>query len=80
MILLTKLDGARILVGLETIKYIEETPDTLLRFLNGESVIVKETLEQICERVDCMRRRAAADSFEVSDNRVTAKGVDATPQ
>ena len=42
MLLLTKLDQTRVLVPIESIKYIEETPDTLIRFLNGESVIVRE--------------------------------------
>ena len=47
MILLTKLDGKKILLCLETVKYIESIPDTLVLFLNGESVIVKETLDEI---------------------------------
>lgn len=57
MILLTKLDKTRILVSLETIKYIEETPDTLVRFLNGESLIVRESIEEVSRLVDEMRRR-----------------------
>lgn len=47
MILLTKLDNTRILINLETVKYAESVPDTVLRFLNGDSVIVRESLEQI---------------------------------
>lgn len=47
MILLTKLDNTKILVNLETVKYAEAVPDTVLRFLNGDSVIVRESLEQI---------------------------------
>ena len=57
MLLLTKLDKTRVLVTLETIKYIEETPDTLVRFLNGESIIVRESLEQISRLADQMRLR-----------------------
>lgn len=47
MLILTKLDNTRILVNLETVKYAESVPDTVLRFLNGDSVIVRESLEQI---------------------------------
>lgn len=57
MILLTKLDKTRILVTLETIKCIEETPDTLVRFLNGESLMVRESIEEISRLADEMRRR-----------------------
>lgn len=51
MISLTKLDNARILVNLETIKYVETMPDTVVRFVNGDSVIVRESLEEVEQRV-----------------------------
>jgi len=51
MISLTKLDRARILVSIDAIKYVETMPDTVVRFVNGESVIVTETLEEIQHRV-----------------------------
>lgn len=57
MLLLTKLDRTRVLVGLETVKYIEQTPDTLIRFLNGESIIVRETLTEVRDLVYEMRQR-----------------------
>jgi len=57
MLLLTKLDQTRVLVCIETIKYIEETPDTLIKFLNGESMIVQEPLETIQNLALDFRRR-----------------------
>jgi flagellar protein FlbD len=57
MILLTKLDQTRILVPIEAIKYVEETPDTLIRFQNGETLIVKENLETLCELTQAARQR-----------------------
>ena len=47
MILLTRLDNSKLLVNLESIKYVESTPDTLLTFLNGDTLIVLESLEDI---------------------------------
>ncbi len=47
MIKLTKLDNSPLLLNLETVKYAEAVPDTVIRFLNGDSVIVRESLEQI---------------------------------
>ena len=47
MIILTKLDNHKVLVSLETVKYMEAVPDTLLFFINGESLMVKESLEEV---------------------------------
>lgn len=51
MILLTRLDNSKILINLETVKFIESTPDTLVSFVNGDSVMVRESLEEIDRRV-----------------------------
>ena len=47
MILLTRLDNAKVLVNLEAIKYVESTPDTLISFTNGDTLLVRESLEDI---------------------------------
>lgn len=77
MIMLTKLDRTRILVGFESVKYIEETPDTLIRFLNGESLFVRETLEEVLALSDAKRRQYNAQEatqrsshFESSQSRI----------
>lgn len=48
MLMLTKLDDSKILVSLASIKYMEAVPDTLIFFLNGDSLMVKESLKEIC--------------------------------
>ncbi len=65
MIMLTKLDQKKILVNLETIKYLEAVPDTLIFFTNGESVMVQESMEAIAEAIksyqsDLLRRSQSA--------------------
>jgi uncharacterized protein YlzI (FlbEa/FlbD family) len=51
MILLTKLNHQKILINLETVKYIEAVPDTLIFFTNGESMMVLEDLETVAKAV-----------------------------
>ncbi|RZA13403.1 MAG: endoflagellar protein [Proteobacteria bacterium] len=51
MILLTKLNHQKILINLETIKYIESVPDTLLFFTNGDSIMVLEDIETVSKAV-----------------------------
>lgn len=47
MLKLTKLDGTPIAVNLDTVKYCESIPDTLILFINGDSLIVRESLDSI---------------------------------
>ncbi|MDQ3232168.1 MAG: flagellar FlbD family protein [Pseudobdellovibrionaceae bacterium] len=51
MILLTKLDQQKVLINLETVKYIEAVPDTIIFFTNGDSVMVLESMEAISQAV-----------------------------
>jgi flagellar protein FlbD len=63
MIMLTKLDNAPILVNLESIKYVEATPDTLIRFLNGDTMIVRESLEDLERRVLELKKRIFSENM-----------------
>jgi flagellar protein FlbD len=51
VILLTKLDQQKILINLETVKYIESVPDTIIFFTNGESLMVQESIDAISQAV-----------------------------
>jgi len=48
---LTRLDNSPLLISLDAIKYIEATPDSVISFINGDSLIVRESLEEIDRRV-----------------------------
>lgn len=50
MICLTRLNDRRIVVNAELIKTVESTPDTLITLINGERMMVKETLEEVISR------------------------------
>jgi flagellar protein FlbD len=50
MILLTRLTGRPMIVNAELIKTIEETPDTMVTLLNGDRIIVKETMVDVVKR------------------------------
>jgi flagellar protein FlbD len=50
MIKVTKLNGKPIVVNAELIRYIEETPDTLITLIGGDRLIVKEPMEEVVRR------------------------------
>jgi flagellar protein FlbD len=64
MIPLTRLNGQTFVINAEKIRYIESTPDTLVRCDTGEKLMVKETLHEVMRRaIDYARviRRPVTD-------------------
>lgn len=51
MIELTELSGKLVLINCDLIKKIEATPDTLIRFLDGSFLLVKESFNEIQNKV-----------------------------
>jgi flagellar protein FlbD len=60
MIQLTRLNGIPIVLNSDLIKTAESSPDTMITLINGEKLIVKETCDEITERVFEYRARLLA--------------------
>jgi flagellar protein FlbD len=57
MISVTRLNGGAFVVNAELIKTVESTPDTLITLINGDRLIVRETLAEVIDRaIDYGRR------------------------
>lgn len=56
MIKLTKLNNQPLVLNSDLIKSVENAPDTVLTLLTGEKIIVRETADQVVERVIAFRR------------------------
>ncbi|MBN1257346.1 MAG: flagellar FlbD family protein [Planctomycetes bacterium] len=50
MIQLTRFNGSEFILNAELIKFIEETPDTVVTLQNGDKVLVKESADEVVER------------------------------
>lgn len=50
MIAVTRLNGQKLVINAEKIRYMEATPDTLLCCDNGEKLMVKEPLAEVMRR------------------------------
>jgi flagellar protein FlbD len=50
MIHVTRLNGAPIVVNAELIRTVEEHPDTTIRLINGDHIIVKESMADVVAR------------------------------
>ncbi|MCK5269236.1 MAG: flagellar FlbD family protein [Sedimentisphaerales bacterium] len=47
MIPVTRLNGKRFVLNAEQIRYIENTPDTMITLMNGDKIMVREDLEDV---------------------------------
>ena len=57
MIQLTRLNQKELTVNSDLIKYVENTPDTVITLVSGEKFVVLESAETIVERVVEFRRK-----------------------
>ena len=50
MITLTRLDERVVVVNAELIKMLEATPDTIITLINGDTLVVRESVEEVVRR------------------------------
>ncbi len=58
MIAVSRLDGSPLVVNAELIQTIEARPDTVLSLTDGTKLIVRESPDDVVERVIAYRNRA----------------------
>jgi len=63
MIIVSRLNGERFGLNAEHIERIEETPDTVLTLVDGRKYLVRESLEDVIERVVSYRARVLRVSY-----------------
>ncbi len=57
MIKVNRLDGKNFILNAELIETVETTPDTLITLTNGNKFVVKESVEEIINKVIEYRKR-----------------------
>lgn len=60
MIALTRLKGQAVALNPDLIVTVDATPDTVVRLSNGDSIVVRESIEEIIKRVTEFRRSLVA--------------------
>ena len=51
MISLTRLNGSKLVVNAYKIKFVEETPDTIITLEGNEKIMVKEEPDEVVSKV-----------------------------
>ena len=58
MIDVTRLDGRAFTINADLIELIETTPDTIIRLVNGNTYLVRESRHEVVEMVIAYRKKA----------------------
>lgn len=56
MIRLTRLNNQALTVNSDLIKFVEQSPDTLITLVTGEKIVVRESTEEVLARLIEFRR------------------------
>ena len=56
MIQLTRLNSHPLTVNSDLIKFVEQAPDTVITLVNGEKIVVRESAQEVLERIVEFRR------------------------
>lgn len=57
MIKVTRLNGSELVLNADLIETIEERPDTIVTLTNEHRFVVKESIDELLERIAAYRRR-----------------------
>ena len=57
MITVTRLDRRVVVLNADLIKMIESTPDTIITLVNGDTVIVRDSVEEVVRRATDYQRQ-----------------------
>jgi flagellar protein FlbD len=57
MIKITRLNGTSFILNCELIETVEDTPDTIISIINGKKFVVKETIDEVIEKMIEYKKR-----------------------
>ncbi|MCI8447735.1 MAG: flagellar FlbD family protein [Eubacterium sp.] len=61
MIEVTRLNETKLVINSDQIEFVEETPDTVISFLSGKKIIVKESRQEIQNLVILYKKKILSD-------------------
>ena len=75
MIDLTRLNGHRMVVNCDLIKFVEPTPDTTISLITGEKLIVLESCDELMERILIYRSKVLARAWPEAASALNARAA-----
>jgi uncharacterized protein YlzI (FlbEa/FlbD family) len=75
MIQLTRLNSHPLAVNSDLIKFVEQAPDTVITLVTGEKIVVRESAQEVLDRVVEFRRSVLQGIMLWWDNRSAQAAV-----
>ena len=69
MIKVTRLNQTELVVNADLIEFIEPIPDTIICLTTGKKIMVRETIDEVIERVTVFKQQAGARPMWAGDCR-----------
>jgi flagellar protein FlbD len=63
MIELTRLNGQKLFINCDLLKYAEASPDTVLTLLTGDKIVVRESCEEVIRLALLFRARILGEAW-----------------
>jgi flagellar protein FlbD len=73
MIELTRLNNHPLTVNSDLIKFVEQSPDTVITLVNGEKIVVRESAQDVLARIVEFRRSVLQGIMLWWDNRAALR-------
>ena len=74
MIKVTRINESELVINADLIEFVESTPDTMISLTTGKKIMVKESIDDVIDRVAMFKRLSSVrvsgpDSDALSDRR-----------
>ena len=74
MIKVTRINDTELVINAELIEFIESTPDTMISLTTGKKVMVRESIDEIVERVAKFKAVSQARNELSGRDRISSGG------
>ena len=74
MIKVTRINDSELVVNADLIEFVEAIPDTIISLTTGKKIMVRETIDEIIERVASFKRKAVGRAQTPDPNHATTEG------
>ncbi len=70
MIHVTRLNNQPFIVNAELVKFVEQSPDTVITLVSGDKIVVRESANEVLKKVIEYRRLITAAATSANDSAV----------